>query len=116
MVITSASFGSTLSSTRREALAKVRCATTNNHSGRAVDPTTPGASLLETDFENTSAFRWLENDARHFAFHFSYPGNDGLGYEYGPWHRCFDTARSHDRWTGQRTSRNKVSPCSGIYL
>ncbi|WP_373860958.1 D-alanyl-D-alanine carboxypeptidase family protein [Azotobacter vinelandii] len=65
--------------------------------------------MLETDFENTSAFRWLENDARHFDFHLSYPGNDGLGYEYEPWHRCFDTVWSHDRRTDQRTSRNKVS-------
>ncbi|MGV6476792.1 D-alanyl-D-alanine carboxypeptidase family protein [Azotobacter vinelandii] len=40
-----------------------------HHTGHAVDLTTPGASLLETDFENTSAFRWFENDARHFNFH-----------------------------------------------
>ena len=59
-----------------------------HHTGRAVDLSTPGAKLLETEFETTSAFRWLVANAKTFGFVMSYPEGNSLGYQYEPWHWC----------------------------
>ena len=42
-----------------------------HHTGRAVDVSTPGGPLLETEFDRTAAFRWLEKRAGEFGFHLS---------------------------------------------
>jgi D-alanyl-D-alanine carboxypeptidase len=60
-----------------------------HHSGRAVDVTTDGVPALELEFEQTPAFRWLSDNARHFGFFLSFPRHNPYGYAYEPWHWCF---------------------------
>ena len=59
-----------------------------HHTGRAVDLSTPGPRPLETEFEATSAFRWLVANAARFGFVLSYPQGNAEGYQYEPWHWC----------------------------
>jgi D-alanyl-D-alanine carboxypeptidase len=60
-----------------------------HHSGRAIDITTPGARLLENEFDGTPAFQWLSRNATSFGFTLSYPLNNQHGYLYEPWHWCY---------------------------
>jgi D-alanyl-D-alanine carboxypeptidase len=60
-----------------------------HHTGRAVDLSTPGVSLLQTDFDQTAAFAWLGRRAGDFGFHLSFPQGNPQGYLYEPWHWCF---------------------------
>jgi D-alanyl-D-alanine carboxypeptidase len=60
-----------------------------HHTGRAVDLGTPGADLLEPEFERTSAFDWLRENAGFFEFSLSYPAGNSYGYAYEPWHWCY---------------------------
>src|SRR6185312_7079868 len=39
-----------------------------HHTGRTIDVTTPGCKVLEEEFENTTAFRWLVRRAGEFGF------------------------------------------------
>lgn len=64
-----------------------------HHTGRAVDLSTPGAPLLETEFDQTAAFAWLTRHAGDFGFYLSFPAGNSLGYLYEPWHWCFDDTR-----------------------
>lgn len=63
-----------------------------HHSGRAVDVGTPGSPVLETGFEQTAAFAWLESRAGEFGFRLSYPRGNPCGYQYEPWHWCYHPA------------------------
>jgi D-alanyl-D-alanine carboxypeptidase len=60
-----------------------------HHTGRAVDVGTPGARALESEFEDTPAFRWLADNAGRHGFVLSYPRDNACGYVYEPWHWCF---------------------------
>jgi zinc D-Ala-D-Ala carboxypeptidase len=60
-----------------------------HHTGRVVDISTPGAPTLETEFEETDAFRWLEANAASFGFVMTLPRGNRYGYRYEPWHWCF---------------------------
>ncbi|MCA1798338.1 MAG: M15 family metallopeptidase [Xanthomonadaceae bacterium] len=65
-----------------------------HHSGRVVDLMTPGSAVLEADFADTAAYRWLEANAKRFGFVLSYPENNPEGYLFEPWHWRYDgTAR-----------------------
>lgn len=64
-----------------------------HHTGRAVDIGTPGCPLLDTCFEGTAAFDWLRRRAGDFGFLLSYPRDNTSGYQYEPWHWCFDGGR-----------------------
>ncbi len=57
-----------------------------HHTGRAVDIGTPGCPPLEEEFENTSAFRWLQRHAGDFGFRLSYPRFNPARIIYEPWH------------------------------
>lgn len=57
-----------------------------HHTGRAVDIGTPGCPPLEEEFENTPAFRWLQQHAEEFGFHLSYPRFNLYRIIYEPWH------------------------------
>jgi D-alanyl-D-alanine carboxypeptidase len=57
-----------------------------HHTGRAVDIGTPGCPPLEEEFENTPAFRWLQQHAGEFGFHLSYPRFNLYRIIYEPWH------------------------------
>jgi len=60
-----------------------------HHTGRALDISTPGYKPLEQEFENSSAFDWLQNSASGFGFSMSYPKNNIHDIAYEPWHWCF---------------------------
>ena len=61
-----------------------------HHTGRAVDLATTGCRRLDEEFAQTPAFAWLTARAREFGFRLSYPPGNELGYQYEPWHWCFD--------------------------
>jgi len=63
-----------------------------HHTGCAVDVTTGGTRALETDFEQTAAFRWLQQHAAEFSFFLSYPRGNPSGYSFEPWHWCYRKA------------------------
>lgn len=60
-----------------------------HHTGRAVDVSSPGAPLLEPEFDQTPAFAWLTQHANDFSFYLSFPAGNPQGYLYEPWHWCF---------------------------
>jgi zinc D-Ala-D-Ala carboxypeptidase len=61
-----------------------------HHTGRALDISTPGVENLSEDFENSTAFEWLDKNARKFNYFLSYPRGNPFGYKYEPWHWCYD--------------------------
>jgi len=60
-----------------------------HHTGRAVDIGTLGCDALVEEFENTSAFQWLSDEAGNHGFSLSYPRNNSYGICYEPWHWCY---------------------------
>lgn len=65
-----------------------------HHSGRAVDVSTPGSPVLQVEFEQTLAFAWLGARAAEFGYYLTYPVGNHFGYQYEPWHWCFNDAQS----------------------
>jgi D-alanyl-D-alanine carboxypeptidase len=61
-----------------------------HHTGRAIDITSPEEPELEIIFENTQAFLWLTKHAAHYGFSMSYPRENKFGFQYEPWHWCFN--------------------------
>jgi D-alanyl-D-alanine carboxypeptidase len=61
-----------------------------HHTGRAVDLGTVGCENLTEAFEQTAAFEWLQQRGCEFGFGLSFPLNNPWGYNYEPWHWCFD--------------------------
>lgn len=64
-----------------------------HHTGRAVDLSAPNCRPLEVEFERTPAFRWLRAHAANFDYYLSYPIGNAHGYQYEPWHWCFQGTR-----------------------
>ena len=60
-----------------------------HHTGRAVDLSTPGSRALEVEFDQTAAYAWLKQHAAEFGYYLSYPNGNRWGYQYEPWHWCF---------------------------
>ncbi|MBC3907214.1 M15 family metallopeptidase [Undibacterium umbellatum] len=60
-----------------------------HHTGRAIDIATPEDPELEISFDTTTAFAWLQNNAKRFGFYMSYPHGNSSGFQYEPWHWCF---------------------------
>lgn len=63
-----------------------------HHTGRAIDVCSDGCKALDTEFALTPAFVWLNEHATDFGFRLSYPINNGAGYQFEPWHWCFQAA------------------------
>lgn len=61
-----------------------------HHTGRAIDISTLGSRALEVEFDQTTAFTWLNQRAAEFHFYLSYPEGNPCGFQYEPWHWCFD--------------------------
>jgi zinc D-Ala-D-Ala carboxypeptidase len=59
-----------------------------HHTGYAVDmgDANVPAVNLSPDFENTKAFRWLQENAAKFSFENSFPKSNNQGVTYEPWH------------------------------
>lgn len=70
-----------------------------HHTGRAVDVSTPGSPALQVEFEQTPAFTWLGARAAEFGYYLTYPVGNRFGYQYEPWHWCFNDAQPiiHDK-------------------
>lgn len=64
-----------------------------HHTGRAVDLSTPGSRALEAEFDQTAAYAWLTDRAAEFGYYLSYPIGNLAGYQYEPWHWCFQDAQ-----------------------
>lgn len=64
-----------------------------HHTGRAIDLSTPGCRVLEVEFDKTAAYAWLRKRAEGFGYFLSYPSENPWGYQYEPWHWCFQTAQ-----------------------
>lgn len=62
-----------------------------HHTGYAVDigDGAAPATNLQTNFENTKAFNWLQANAARFGFEISFPKNNVQGVSYEPWHWRF---------------------------
>lgn len=68
-----------------------------HHTGYALDigDGKEPSTHLETDFEQTDAFKWLQKNAAKYSFELSFPRNNPQGISYEPWHW---------RFVGDRTS------------
>lgn len=64
-----------------------------HHTGRAVDLSTPGCPALEVEFDQTTAYAWLNKHAAEFGYSLSYPIGNPWGYQYEPWHWCLQDAQ-----------------------
>jgi D-alanyl-D-alanine carboxypeptidase len=62
-----------------------------HHTGYAVDlgDGDAPATNLETAFDRTAAFRWLEQNALKYSFEMSFPPNNKQKVSYEPWHWRF---------------------------
>lgn len=60
-----------------------------HHSGRALDIGCAGYPYLEEEFEDSPAFRWLQEHAAAFKFQMSFPKDNTSGIQYEPWHWCY---------------------------
>lgn len=59
-----------------------------HHTGYAVDfiDTAQPTTDLNASFENTNAFRWLEENAAYYGFEMSFPKDNEQNVAYEPWH------------------------------
>lgn len=74
----------------RDILTRVAAPGYSEHqSGCALDLTTPSSADCEEEFENTEAFRWLQQSAAEFEFYLSYSRDNPYGVIYEPWHWCY---------------------------
>ena len=62
-----------------------------HHTGYAVDigDGAVPATNLQTNFENTKAYQWLQANAAKFSFEISFPQDNLQGVSYEPWHWRF---------------------------
>lgn len=63
-----------------------------HHTGRALDLGCNDGPVLCADFADTPAFAWLTQHAGRFAYVLSYPPGNPHGYQYEPWHWCYQPA------------------------
>ncbi|HHY82863.1 MAG TPA: M15 family metallopeptidase [Clostridiales bacterium] len=59
-----------------------------HNTGLALDIVTPDYQILDSGFENTKAFEWLDKNAHKYGFILRYPKDktDITGIKYEPWH------------------------------
>ncbi|MBV5260132.1 D-alanyl-D-alanine carboxypeptidase family protein [Synechococcus moorigangaii CMS01] len=62
-----------------------------HHTGYAIDVGDGNlpATHLQENFENTPAFRWLQENAARYSFELSFPRDNPQGIAYEPWHWRF---------------------------
>ena len=62
-----------------------------HHTGYAIDlgDRNSPSTILNPSFDQTSAFRWLEQNAAKYSFELSFPQNNPQGVMYEPWHWRF---------------------------
>jgi len=57
-----------------------------HHTGHAIDIASPGSRPLTEEFEASTAFAWLQQEASRFGFSMTYPRENRQGFIYEPWH------------------------------
>jgi len=62
-----------------------------HHTGYAIDISDRNSpnTILSPSFDQTAAFRWLEQNASKYSFELSFPQNNTQGVMYEPWHWRF---------------------------
>jgi len=60
-----------------------------HHTGCAIDIGSSKEAILEEEFNQSDAFKWLEKNANLFSFYMTYPKNNTNGICYEPWHWCY---------------------------
>ncbi len=60
-----------------------------HHTGCAIDIGSKNTAILEEAFDQSPAFKWLENNAHKFDFYMTYPKGNTTGICYEPWHWCY---------------------------
>ncbi|VAW37601.1 D-alanyl-D-alanine carboxypeptidase [hydrothermal vent metagenome] len=60
-----------------------------HHTGCAIDIGSPKHPVLESEFDQSPAFSWLNKNAKKFNFYLSYPKHNNTGITYEPWHWCY---------------------------
>jgi zinc D-Ala-D-Ala carboxypeptidase len=62
-----------------------------HHTGYALDigDRNSPSTILDPRFDQTAAFRWLEQNASKYSFELSFPQNNTQGVMYEPWHWRF---------------------------
>ena len=60
-----------------------------HHTGRAIDITSPGCTVLSEEFAGSPAFTWLQRHAPGFGFELSFPRRNRHKLAYEPWHWCY---------------------------
>jgi D-alanyl-D-alanine carboxypeptidase len=84
-----------------------------HHTGYAIDigdGTVPSTNL-QIAFENTPAFKWLEQNAARYDFELSYPRNNPQGVSYEPWHwRFIGDIRSLETFYRARNLPKETEP------
>ena len=76
-----------------------------HHTGFVLDvgDTAAPATDVKPEFEQTVAFKWLQQHAAQFNFELSFPKNNPQGVNYEPWHY---------RWVGSDEARKTFHPIS----
>ncbi|MDY6782571.1 MAG: M15 family metallopeptidase [Cyanobacteriota bacterium] len=84
-----------------------------HHTGYAIDigDGTVPSTHLQVAFENTPAFKWLEQNAARYDFELSYPRNNPQGVSYEPWHwRFVGDIRSLEMFYRARNLPKETNP------
>ncbi|MDJ1169732.1 M15 family metallopeptidase [Roseofilum sp. BLCC_M154] len=86
-----------------------------HHTGYAVDigDAYVPAVDLSPEFENTAAFKWLEENAAYYNFELSFPRNNPQGINYEPWHWRFVGDRHSLETFYKAREQSKVGESSG---
>ncbi|NEQ99037.1 MAG: D-alanyl-D-alanine carboxypeptidase family protein, partial [Cyanothece sp. SIO2G6] len=84
-----------------------------HHTGYAIDIGDPNqpSTHLEQSFEETAAFKWLDENAAAYGFELSFEGGDDSTVVYEPWHWRYIGDR-HSLETFYGTVRSSDSPLS----
>jgi LAS superfamily LD-carboxypeptidase LdcB len=79
-----------------------------HHTGLAVDlgDETNSFCDVESPFEHTHAFHWLQANAAQFGFELSFPRNNPHGFNYEPWHWRFVGTPKRNRFFRNDPPRN----------
>lgn len=65
-----------------------------HHTGRAIDISTQGSRAFEVEFDQTQAYAWLVEHAATFGYTLSFPAGNPWGFQYEPWHWCFQDTQT----------------------
>jgi zinc D-Ala-D-Ala carboxypeptidase len=77
-----------------------------HHTGKVVD-----LNSLETSFDQSAAYKWLDKNAKTFGFELSYPKNSTSGANYEPWHWRFGPSQGGSTSSTTGSTAGQSSDC-----